>query len=217
MIDFELIMQSVPALAKGTLVTLELSIIGCFIGIVGGTLLGLLLVSNNTLLRSATSLYTSIIRGTPMLVQIFLIYYALPQLGIRLSAFWSSIIAIGMNSSAYVAHIVRSGIRSVPAGQVEAAQTLGFTSVQTMWYIILPQAFATVLPVLGNELITLVKDSSLASAIGVTELTKEANHIRSVTYDAITPLVTITIIYFIITSTLSLLISYFEKPGHVRS
>lgn len=211
MIDFDLLVSSLPALAQGVLVTLQISLLGCVIGIVFGTLFGIITSSKMTMLRYVVNFFTAIIRGTPMLIQIFLVRYVLPYSGIVLSPFWSAVVAIGMNSSAYVCQIVRSGIASVDVGQVEASKTLGLSHVQIMRFIILPQAFQAVFPILGNELITLVKDSSLASTIGVTELTREASQIQSVSYDAVTTYVAVAAIYLFLTSVLSFIFYCIER------
>ena len=146
-----------------------------------------------------------------MLVQILFVYYVLPQFGILISPFWAAGLAIGLNSCAYVSQIVKSGIDAVPKGQVEAARTLGFTSVQTLMHIVLPQGFRIILPVLGNEIITLIKDSSLASMIGVMELSKEGSIIRSTTYDAFSILLAISLIYLIMTASVSVFVKKAEK------
>jgi arginine/lysine/histidine transport system permease protein len=210
MIDIVLLKKSFPLLLRGSLVSLQLASFGTLIGISIGTLLGLALSGKNTLLKFLISAYVTIIRGTPMLIQIFIVAYVFPEIGINLSRFWAATVAIGLNSSAYVSQIVRSGISSVGKGQIEAARVLGFSSIQTLYYIILPQAFRVILPALGNELITLVKDSSLASVIGVVELTKEGSILRSTTLDAITIFTAVALIYLCITSLLSLLVYFLE-------
>lgn len=210
MIDIALITQSLPFLFRSTLVSLKIACFSTFIGIGLGTILGLILTRKNSFLRALVTFYITIIRGTPMLIQIFIAAYMLPQLGIHLSLFWAATLAIGLNSSAYVSQIVKSGINSVGSGQTEAAHVLGFTPLQTIYYIIFPQAFRIILPALGNELITLIKDSSLASVIGVVELTKAGSIIRSTTYDAVSIFTVVALIYLVLTSLLSLLVSHLE-------
>lgn len=211
MIDFTLIWESLPSLYQGALVSLQITLIAALIGIGFGSILGLAEASCLKLIRLFVGIYVTLVRGTPMLVQILFIFYVLPQFGLIIAPFWAASLAIGLNSSAYISQIIRSGVNAVPKGEIEAANTLGFSRMQTMVYIIFPQAFRMTLPVLGNELITLVKDSSLASIIGVMELTKEASVIRSRTYDAFSILLAISIIYLVLTATLSLGIKYFEK------
>jgi polar amino acid transport system permease protein len=173
--------------------------------------------SENSLLRSFVTTYVIIIRGTPMLIQIFSAYFLLPQLSIYISAFWTAIIAIGLNSAAYISQIIKSGISSIGIGQMEAAKVLGFSTVDTIYYIILPQALRTTLPALGNEFVTLIKDSSLASLIGVAELTKQGNFVKSKTFDAITVYFAIAVLYLIITSTISFLVARLEKRMNIHA
>ena len=210
MIDIALIKESLPLLFRGTLVTLKIAGCSTFIGISLGTIFGLILTRKNKLFRALVTTFITIIRGTPMLIQIFIMAYMPQQLGIHLSLFWAATLAIGLNSSAYVSQIVKSGINSVGSGQTEAARVLGFTSLQTIYYIIFPQAFRVIVPALGNELITLVKDSSLASVIGVVELTKAGSIIRSTTYDAVSIFTVVALIYLVLTSVLSLLVAQLE-------
>lgn len=211
MIDLNLIWDSLPSLLHGAVVSLQITFIAAFIGLAFGSIFGLAETSKSRFMPFAVGTYVTLFRGTPMLVQILFIYYVLPQFGITFSPFWAASLAIGLNSCAYVSQIIRSGINAVPKGQIEAAHTLGFTPIKTMRYIIFPQAVRITLPALGNELITLIKDSSLASIIGVMELTKEASIIRSRTYDAFSILLAVSIIYLVLTATVSFCLKKFEK------
>lgn len=211
MIDFTLIWESLPNLMQGALVSIQITSIAAFIGIILGSILGLAETSSYKVIRLCIGIYVTLFRGTPMIVQILFIFYVLPQIGLMVAPFWAASLAIGLNSSAYVSQIIRSGVEAVPKGQIEAAHTLGFSKIGTMIYIVFPQAFRITLPALGNELTTLVKDSSLASIIGVMELTKEASVIRSRTYDAFSILLAISIIYLLLTTTLSFCIKFYEK------
>lgn len=181
------------------------------IGFLGGTLLGIAILYGPKLLRLLCNAYITLIRGTPMLIQIMALFFILPSLGITLSALWSAILAIGLNSAAYISQIIRAGIQAVGKGQVEAAQTLGFTQAQTIRLIILPQAFRTILPALGNECITLIKDSSLASVIGVAELTHQGSILMSRTYDAVTAYAGVACIYLIMTTIATCLLHLLER------
>ena len=210
MIDVALIWDSLPTLLLGASMSLQLTFIATMIGLSLGSALALLETAKSRIVRCSASAYVILFRGTPMLVQILFIYYVLPQFGLTIAPFWAASIAIGLNSSAYISQIIRTGINAVSKGQIEAAQTLGFTPLKTMRYIVFPQAFRVALPALGNELVTLVKDSSLASIIGVMELTKEGSIIRSRTYDAFSILLAVSIIYLIMTATLSLLLKKYE-------
>ena len=211
MIDLTLIIESIPTLTHGLLVTLKIAGFGCGIGLLLGTLLALAQTSPLRVLRILVNIYVTIIRGTPMLIQILCAYYVLPQLGITIPELWSAILAIGLNSAAYISQIIRSGIAAVGIGQFEAAQALGFSKIDTIRYIVLPQAIRTVLPALGNEFITLIKDSALASVIGVAELTKEGRLIISKTHDAISIYFALAVFYLLITSTISLCVAHIEK------
>lgn len=210
-IDFNLIIEYLPLLLKGLLITLQIAAFGCCIGLILGTILALLQTSNNSLLRIVVTSYVVIIRGTPMLIQIFSAYFLLPQVGIHIPALWTAIIAIGLNSAAYISQIIRSGILSIGVGQMEAAKVLGFSTTDTIRYIVLPQALRTTLPALGNEFVTLIKDSALASLIGVSELTKQANFVKSKTFDAITVYFAVAALYLIVTSTVSFFVARLEK------
>jgi len=210
-IDFNIIIEYLPYLLKGLFITLQIAIYACFIGFILGTSLAFLQKSISPLFRLITTSYIFIMRGTPMLIQIILAHSFLPYFGIHIAAFWIAVIAIGLNSAAYISQIIRSGIVSIGTGQIEAAQVLGFSRMATIRYIILPQALQITLPALGNELVTLVKDSALASLIGVAELTKQANFIKSRTHDALTVYFAVAFIYLIITSLISLCITHYEK------
>ncbi len=212
MIDFTLIYQSLPLLARGAAVTLQIAFFGCIIGFILGVIFGFGLTARIAAVRWLTNGYTTLFRGTPMLVQIIFASIVLPTaIGIPISRYWAVVIAIGLNSSAYIAHVIASGIKSVSKGQIEAAQTLGLSRLQIMRFIILPQAIQVVIPALGNEFITLVKDSSLASIVGIAELTKEGQIIASQTYDALTIYVAIALCYLLITTLLSLIVDQVEK------
>jgi len=200
-----------PALLYGALVSLQIAFYSCAIGFMLGTILGIASCAQNRLLANVVLFYTTVVRGIPMLIQVMFVAYVLPEVGINIPLFWGAVCAIGLNSSAYVCHIIRSGILSVDSGQIEAAHVLGFSNFQVTRFIVLPQAFRVVLPALGNEFVTLVKDSSLASTIGVVELTKTGSVIRSLTLDVVTVFTAVGCIYLAMTLTLSALISLLER------
>lgn len=215
MIDFSLAYHSLPSLLQSALVSLEIAFVSCILGLGLGTVLGISYMSTRKWITKPVALYVSVFRGTPMLVQILFVYYVMPQVGVSLPAKASAILAIGMNSAAYVSQSVRTGIRGVSLGQIEAAKALGFTKWQTLWHVVLPQAFCLALPSLSNECVTLVKDSSLASIIGVVELSKEASILRSRTYDAFTILILVSCIYLTMTLMISYLLKKMEKKAMV--
>lgn len=211
MIDIEIIKAALPQLMRGAGVSLQISFLACLFGLALGVVIAFLQTSKYRLLRITAHVYVTIIRGTPMLLQIMAFFFIFPAIGIYLSAFWSAIITISINSGAYVSQVIRSGILSVGKGQREAAKVLGLTPYQTERYIVLPQALRVVLPALGNELITLIKDSSLASVIGVQELTYEGGVIKNMTYDVITAFVAVGCIYLVITTALSFIVTSAER------
>ncbi len=212
MIHVELLYTYAGYLLSGALVALEIAAMALVIGVVGGTLLALVQLYGNTLLRIIGHIYITIIRGTPMLVQIYALSFAVfPALGIAMSAFWIAVLAIGLNSIAYVSQMVRAGIQAVGNGQIEAAQTLGFSPSQIIRLIILPQAFRAIFPSLSNECVMLIKDSSLASVIGVAELTHQGYFIMSITFDALTVYAGVALIYLVMTSAVSLLLHFAEQ------
>lgn len=214
MINFLTFKDSFPELFQGALISLEIAFMSVFIGVVGGTLLALMLLYGNAVMRGLAHAYVTIIRGTPMLVQMVALFFILPYVGIMIPAFWSAVIAIGMNSIAYISQTIRAGIQAVGIGQIEAAKSLGFSRSQIISLIVLPQAFRTVLPSLGNECITLIKDSSLASVIGVAELSHQGSLIMSKTYDALTAYAAVACVYLIMTSVASLLLHLLERKMH---
>lgn len=219
MIDMTLIVQSLPALLRGTLITLQITFASLLIGLLLGVVLAYMEKSSYFFISYLTKGYVALFRGTPLLVQILFVYYVLPQFGICMSGILSAILAFGLNSAAYISQIVGAGIKSVSKGQVEAAITLGLSQMQILRYVVLPQAFLTMLPTLASELSTLIKESSLASVIGVMELSKEASLIRSRTYDAFSLLLASAVIYFILTTTLACLVQVMQKRWgtHARS
>ena len=211
MIDWNLIIKSLPLLINATIVSLKITAGALLIGSTIGTLIGIGEAKAHKIIRLFITLYVTVIRGTPMVVQISFFYFVLPTVGIIFSSVTTAIIAIGINSSAYVSQIIKSGILSVGKDQAEAAQVLGFTPLQTTYYFVLPQAIRCILPALCNEGITLIKDSSLASIIGVAELYKESRAIINQTYDVLSMFVIVSLIYLILTSVLSLLASFLQK------
>lgn len=220
MIDLALITSSTPQLITGVLVTLQIAFYGSLLGFCGGTLLGIAQTSSSKLLRFLVTIYVTIIRGTPMLFQIMFFFLMLPTVGIHISPLPTAIIAIGLNSSAYISQIVRSGITSVSQGQIEAATTLGLSRYDITRYIVLPQALRIVLPALGNEFVTLIKDSSLASTIGVLELYRRGEIIVSQSYNALGVYMLVGLIYLIITSVVSVLFLHLEqsyRKKHARN
>ncbi len=209
--DPQLFVQILPALAYGAYITLKLTTLSIFFGLLLGTVLGMFRISRNPILFSFSTAYVEFIRGTPLLVQIMIVYYGLPEIGIKLPPEVAGILALSLNSGAYIAEIIRAGIQSVPKGQMEAARSLGMTYLQAMRYVVLPQAFRNILPALGNEFIALLKDSSLLSVIAIAELTRVGKQIYSTTFNAWTPLLGVALFYLMMTLPLSRLVNYAQK------
>ena len=172
--DWGAIWYATPYMARGALVTLEISACAMALATAIGLILGLISVSDLNLLKALVRVYVYFIRGTPALVQIFLVYFALPRIGLELSAFWSGVVALAFNSAGFIAEIVRAGLQSIDSGQSEAAFSIGMTARQSILFILLPQSLRRITPPLTNEVITLVKTSSLLSVISVFELTRSA-------------------------------------------
>ena len=199
-----------PALIKATGMTLLLVIITMLISPVAGMLVALGRISRIRPLKALTWFYIWIFRGTPLLLQLFFIYYGLPQLGCTLKPFTAAIIGLGLNYSAYLAEIMRGAIESIDPGQMEAARSLGLSYTQATWKVILPQAVKNVLPALGNELITLLKETSISGYIAIQDLTRGADIIRSQTYSAFFPLLSAAAIYLVLVIGLEKLLGSME-------
>ncbi|CCI86065.1 glutamine ABC transporter substrate binding permease protein [Lactobacillus pasteurii DSM 23907 = CRBIP 24.76] len=200
-----------PYFIKGLGYTVIITIFSVLIGVILGTVFALMRLSNVKILHGLAVAYIEFIRGTPQMVQILFVYFGVGYLISNLSAVVAGIIAIGLNSAAYVAEDIRSGIESIAKGQTEAARSLGLSQAKTYRYVIIPQALKNIWPALGNEFITLLKDSSLVSVIGVSELMYQTQLVQTSTYRGVLPLFIAMVIYFIMTFTLSRILNYFEK------
>ena len=211
-LNVDLMINSLPLLITGAGITIQITAISVGLGLIIGLFVGIARISNVKLLRWLAAIYIDFLRGTPLLVQIFLIYFALPViLEQRVDPFIAAITACGINSGAYIAEIFRAGIQAIDEGQMEAGRSLGMTWVQTMRYIIVPQAFKNIVPPLGNEFIALLKDSSLVSVIGFEELTRRGQLIIARTYGSLEIWISVAIIYLVMTLTISRLVAYLEK------
>lgn len=196
----------------GIKITLLLSFLSLILGSALGALLSLLRLSKIKFLRFISTLYIEIVRGTPMMVQIALVYFgSYVIMGVNIDGFLAALIAVSLNSAAYVAEIIRSGIQSIDKGQTEASRSLGISHKQTMRHVILPQAIKNILPALGNEFVTLIKETSVASTIGVADLMYASKIVQSNSFQPFNPLIIVALIYFIFTFTLSQLIGLFER------
>jgi His/Glu/Gln/Arg/opine family amino acid ABC transporter permease subunit len=196
------------SLLKGLLVTLQLAVVTVLVGSFIGTVLALMRLSKRKITQKLSSAYVEFVRGIPLLLQLVTIYLLLFNV---LGQFWAVAVALIVNSSAYVAEIVRSGIQAVDIGQTEAAKSLGMGYHKTMKKVVLPQAIKNILPALGNEFVTVIKETSLAATFYIGDLMTVKNNITSLTYLALEPFVVVGIVYFMCTFTLSKGILLFEK------
>ncbi|MTT33219.1 ABC transporter permease subunit [Terrilactibacillus sp. BCM23-1] len=209
---FDIIAEYAPFFLKGTLLTIGLSIAGVFIGTVLGLFIGLGKMLRNRFLSFPFSCYIAFFRGTPLFVQILLVHFGVvTAITGETHAIAAGIIALSLNSAAYVAEIVRAGIQSIDRGQMEAARSLGMTHVQSMRYIILPQSFKRMIPPLGNEFIVLLKDSSLVSIVAAPELMYWAQAMGTQYFKVWEPYLTASLIYLVLTLSLSFLLNRLER------
>jgi polar amino acid transport system permease protein len=210
--DLSLIMNSLPLLIRGAGVTLEITALAVGLGLVFGLIAALAQLSKFAPLKWLAKIYVDFIRGTPLLVQIFIIYFALPALlGQRIDPFVAAVAACSINSGAYIAEIFRAGIQSIEIGQLRAGLSLGMNWNQTMRYIILPQAFKRIIPPLGNEFIAMLKDSSLVSVIGFEELTRSGQLIIAETYGSLEIWTAVALLYLIMTLTITQFVGVLER------
>lgn len=197
---------------KGTLTTLQISFFGVIFGSLVGVLISLMRLSNKKIVRGIATVYIEIVRGTPLLLQLYIVYYGLPMfIPLPESRIFLGTLAVLLNSAAYVAEIIRAGIQSIDKGQMEAARSLGMGHGMSMRYIIIPQAFKNILPAMGNEFIVLIKESAIISTIAIPDLMYNADTLRGITYKPFMPLVIAGVIYFIITFTLSKILGQLER------
>lgn len=215
--DFKVMMEAFPLLLQGAGITIQITALSVGFGMLIGLIVGVARLSNFMVCRTLARLYVDFIRGTPLLVQIFLIYFALPKLtGQRIDPFVAAIVACSVNSGAYVAEIFRAGIQSIDKGQMEAGRSLGMTWMQTMRYVIIPQAFKRVIPPLGNEFIAMLKDSSLVSVIGFEELTRRGQLIIARTYSSFEIWLAVAFIYLLMTFAISRLVDALERRYNIK-
>ncbi|GBF04330.1 amino acid ABC transporter permease [Deinococcus aerius] len=202
---------------QGAQMTLQLTLVSGLIGLVVGIVAGIMRTSALWIVRAPAGLFIWLIRGTPLLVQILFVYNALPPLlqgiGIKaeLNEFWSAVIALALNVGAYNAEVIRAGILAIPRGQTEAARSLGLSGGQTMQTVVLPQALRIVVPPLVNNVVALLKDSSLASSIALLELTLAGSRVSSETFQPIPVLTTVAAVYLALTTVMTLFTDQLER------
>jgi len=212
--SFQLVIDSLPLLLQGAVMTVKAAICGIILGFILGVMIGVLQSKKLKIfgLSHIFDLYVAVIRGTPLYVQLLLVYYALPDLlGVNLSPFLAGIITLGFNSAAYIAETVRGGMNALAQGQWEACHVLGYSLPASLRYIILPQVMRDVLPALVNELIVLAKETSILSTIGLLELTKVGTNINARAFDPMVVYGVIALFYLAMTSVLAVAARYIEK------
>lgn len=217
---WQLIVKYWPFFIDGVQATLIIAFFSVIFGFIIGTLLTLMRMSKHRILRWPANVFVEFFRGTPLLVQLMFIFYGLPMLGLEFPSvpfipdferFAIGIIAMSLNSAAYVSEVVRAGIQAVDKGQMEAARSIGLTNGQAMRIVILPQAMRNILPALGNEFITVIKESSIVSVIGIGDLMFRTNDVVAVTYQTLPALAIALIIYFILTFVFGRLVNFMER------
>lgn len=209
-----IVAERYKTLIEGFGKTIIITVGALLIGIVIGTIVAIIKVfaDRNKKLKifdMLCNLYLTVIRGTPVVVQLLISFFII--FVNSKDGTWVAIITFGVNSGAYVAEVIRSGIMAIDSGQTEAGRSLGFSKVQTMWLIILPQAFKNILPAIGNEMIALLKETSVAGYVAVVELTKAGNQIKNTTYDQINPILLVAVVYLIMVVGLTKLLNIFER------
>ena len=222
--DFSFVNDYYLSYIQGAGVTILLSFMALLFGFIVGLVACVCKISNKSVLKWISNVYIEVIRDTPLLVQVMIIAYGFPMiLGIKYptmfgydDTFTAAVMAMILNSGAYIAEILRSGISSVDKGQMEASRSLGLTYLQSMRYIIVPQAVKNILPALANEFISLVKESAIVAFVGVTDIMFVANSVKNSTYNGFGPYLFAALIYFVITFTLSKLVGLLEKKMTVE-
>ncbi|MFR3686548.1 MAG: ABC transporter substrate-binding protein/permease [Enterococcus sp.] len=200
-----------PYYLNGAKYTILLAFVGVLFGLIFGSLLALMKLSKSKILKALAVVYIEYVRGTPLLVQIFIVYFGTGVLGLDLSKLLAGCIAVSLNSAAYVAEIVRAGINAVNKGQMEAARSLGMNQKEAMRFIIFPQAIKNILPALGNEFVTIIKESSVVSVIGVSELIFQTGVVQGASFKPFLPYVLVSLIYFVLTFCTSRLLGFAER------
>ncbi len=211
-LDFSPVWSGWPQLLQGAMVTVEVTSVSLLLGCVLGLLIGMgRLHPERRFIYSFCTAYLAVIRGTPLLVQLFILFFGLPQFGIMLPAFLCGVLGLGIYSGAYVSEIVRGAIQSIDRGQMEAARSIGLSSRQAMLNVILPQAVVRMIPPLGNEFIALIKNSALVSLLTIHDLMHEGQKIISVSYRSLEVYLAIALMYFVLTGLTTLALRHVEQ------
>ena len=207
----DFVLEMLPFLLRGAVLTIEITFASMAFALVLGLLLAFGRLSRNRLVAAAAAAFIEIIRGTPLLVQLFILYYGLPQYGIRLPAFGAGVLGLGINYAAYLAEVYRAGILSIDRGQWEAGGALGLSRSGLMRYVILPQAFRVVLPPIGNYFISMLKDSSLVATISIVELLRAGQLRIAINFRAMDVYLLVAAIYFLMSYPCAVMLRRIEK------
>ncbi len=204
--------ESVPLLLTGMKLTILITVMGLLVGFILGTVFGLMKISRSLFMRKLGGFYVESIRGTPLMVQVMFIYFGLPlAIGMRVPPMLAGVAAIGVNSGAYIAEIVRGAFQSIERGQTEAGRSIGLTHLQTLYYVIWPQALKRMIPALGNQFIISLKDTSLLVVVGVGELTRTGQEIIAGNFRAFEVWLTVAIMYFAMTMSIAKVLNILER------
>jgi polar amino acid transport system permease protein len=206
---------AIPALLRGTVITLEITVVALIVGLLLGVPLALGRVYGGKILSWTSAIYTEIFRGTPVLVQLFIIYYGLPQFGITLPAYLAAFITLGLNSAAYQAEYFRGAVLAISSGQMMAAQSLGMSKLKAVLFVIVPQAFRLALPAWSNEAVSLVKVTSIVYLIAVPDLMTQAKVLSSRYFNPIETYLTVAVFYLVIIGIATLVLNYIEKRSRI--
>lgn len=210
--QFNVILQNSSYIIEAMMVTLKITVVSFLLAVLIAFIVGGLRAEcKNKLVNSILIIYIEIFRGTPLLIQLFFIYYGLPAIGISMDSFTAAIIGLSLNSGAYMSEVIRGGVSSIDAGQREAGYSLGFSKIQTLIYIIYPQAVRIIIPSIMNSFSGLLKESSLVSILAITELTRMGQLIYTRTYRAFEIYLVLGILYFIMTFIVSMISKNIEK------
>ncbi|MFZ7126894.1 MAG: amino acid ABC transporter permease [Desulfobacterales bacterium] len=210
--EWRVMTETFPLLLSGVRLTIFITLFGLCFGFILGALAGLMKLSRSRLLRKLAGVYIESIRGTPLIVQVMFLYFGLPMaLGMRISPITAGIVAIAVNSGAYIAEIVRGAVQSIDVGQTESGRSIGLTRFQAMRYIIWPQAFRRMIPPLGNQFIISLKDTSLLVVIGVAELTRVGQEIIAVNFRAFEVWLTVGLVYLCMTLSIAKVLRMYEQ------
>jgi His/Glu/Gln/Arg/opine family amino acid ABC transporter permease subunit len=209
--DWGVVAYAAPLLAEGVVITLQISVLAGILGLAFGFTLGLAALSGVRPLVWVVRGYVDFIRGTPLLIQIFLVFFALPVVGIRFSEFWAGVIALALNAGAYVSEVVRGAVGSVEKGQTEAALSIGMTRGPLLFHILLPQAWRPMVPALTNDMVTLTKNSSLLSVISVYELTRAGQAVISTHFAPFEIYLLLALYYYVLITALATASRWLER------